>query len=262
MNQIQQRFNTMAGGEHAFWSMMGHITEAEGAREDRPGRRDPPALKEAIRLEGVSFSYGERAVLNGVDLTIPAGSFVALLGPSGSGKTTLADLVIGLLRPDRGKVLVDGIDLDEVDPLLWRARLGYVPQDLLLFHDTILRNVTLGDEKVSREEVEKALKAAGAWSFVSSLPDGMDTPVGERGGKFSGGQRQRIAIARALVGDPRVLVLDEATTALDPETEAAICQSLVALKGRVTILAISHQTAMREVADQAFEMTGGTVRQV
>ena len=144
--------------------------------------------------------------------------------------------------------------LSEIDPISWRQRIGYVPQDLLLFHDSILRNVSLGDESIERGQVEQALKDAGAWDFVSSLPDGMDQLVGERGSLLSGGQRQRIAIARALVGGPRLLVLDEATTALDPVTEAAICQTLASLKGRVTILSISHQHAMRRVADVAYEL--------
>jgi ATP-binding cassette subfamily C protein len=184
---------------------------------------------------------------------------VAISGRSGSGKTTLADLIIGLLRPSSGRILVDGVDLAEVDPASWRSRIGYVPQDLLLFHDSIERNVTLGNDRISREKVEWALEAAGAREFVESLPGGVEGVVGERGGMLSGGQRQRIAIARALVEDPKLLVLDEATTALDPETEAAICDILVGLKGHVTILAISHQPALRSVADVIFEVEHGGV---
>jgi len=262
MNQLQQRYAGMVVGENRFWSIMGHIDRAEAAVEHRPGKDNPPKLKEGIELRNVSFSYGEVPVLNGINLTIPAGSFVALLGPSGAGKTTLADLVIGLLRPTHGEILVDGVDLQKIDHVKWRGKLGYVPQDLLLFHDSILRNVTLGNEEIDRAEVERALRAAGAWRFVTTLPEGMDTVVGERGGRLSGGQRQRIAIARALVGKPQVLVLDEATTALDPDTEAEICQSLLALRGKVAILAISHQPAMREVADVSYEVNYGTLRVV
>ena len=255
LNRVQQRYQDMAVGESAFWSMMDHLEEAEAAQESRSGRREPPPLEEAIRFDDVGFWYEEgQPVLSGVDLEIPAGEFVALVGPSGSGKSTLADLVVGLLRPKQGTIRVDGVRLAEIDPVAWRRQIGYVPQDLLLFHDTIERNVSLGDESIGREQVEHALREAGAWEFVSRLPGGMDQLVGERGSLLSGGQRQRIAIARALVGEPRLLVLDEATTALDPATEAAICDTLARLKGRVTILSISHQHAMRRVADTVYEL--------
>ena len=255
LNRVQQRYQDMAVGESAFWSLTGHLEEAEAARESRSGTRTPPPLDNALTFEDVGFWYEEgRPVLSGTDLVIPAGEFVALVGPSGSGKSTLADLAVGLLRPKEGRILVDGVSLSDIDPISWRQQIGYVPQDLLLFHDSILRNVSLGDESIDRGQVEQALKDAGAWEFVSSLADGMDQIVGERGSLLSGGQRQRIAIARALVGGPRLLVLDEATTALDPVTEAAICQTLASLKGRVTILSISHQHAMRRVADVAYEL--------
>lgn len=255
LNRVQQRFQDMAVGESAFWSLTRHLEEAEAARESRSGTRTPPSLDEALTFEGVGFCYEPgQPVLSGIDLEIPAGSFVALVGASGSGKSTLADLVVSLLGPTEGRILVDGMPLSAIDPISWRQKIGYVPQDLLLFHDSILRNVSLGDESIEREQVEQALKDAGAWDFVSSLTEGMDQVVGERGSLLSGGQRQRIAIARALVGGPRLLVLDEATTALDPATEAAICETLAGLKGRVTILAISHQDAMRRVADAVYEL--------
>ncbi|MGD2069082.1 MAG: ABC transporter ATP-binding protein [Gemmatimonadota bacterium] len=259
LNNVQLRYNIMVAGESAFWSMMENVQNAEDAMEVHSGTIEAPRLERSIRLEGVHFSYDEEPVLRGVSLEVPAGSFVAISGRSGSGKTTLADLIIGLLRPSSGRILVDGVDLAEVDPASWRSRIGYVPQDLLLFHDSIERNVTLGNDRISREKVEWALEAAGAREFVESLPGGVEGVVGERGGMLSGGQRQRIAIARALVEDPKLLVLDEATTALDPETEAAICDILVGLKGHVTILAISHQPALRSVADVIFEVEHGGV---
>jgi ATP-binding cassette subfamily C protein len=255
LNRVQQRYQDMAVGESAFWSMMHHLEEAEAAEEVGSGALEPPRLEDAIRFDDVSFWYEEgHPVLSGVELEIPSGEFVALVGPSGSGKSTLADLVVGLLRPKGGQIRVDGVPLINIDPAAWRRQIGYVPQDLLLFHDTIRRNVSLGDESIGAEQVERALRDAGAWEFVSRLPDGMDQLVGERGSLLSGGQRQRIAIARALVAGPRLLVLDEATTALDPATEAAICDTLARLKGRVTILSISHQHAMRQVADTVYEL--------
>jgi ATP-binding cassette subfamily C protein len=141
----------------------------------------------------------------------------------------------------------------------WRGGIGYVPQDMVLFHNSIYENVTLGNHDISREEVRQALEDADAWDFVSRHPEGMDRTVGESGAMLSGGQRQRIAIARALVGSPRLLILDEATTALDPETEAEICETLEDLGRKVTIIAVSHQPALRDVADRVYEVDRGTV---
>ena len=137
--------------------------------------------------------------------------------------------------------------------------IGYVPQENLLLHDTIARNVTLGDPELGPADIEYALRAAGAWPFVEGLPDGIRTVAGERGARFSGGQRQRIMIARALAHRPRLLILDEATASLDPATEAAVCESLAGLHGQVTILAISHQRALVEAADRVYRLEKGRV---
>src|SRR5690606_21587447 len=152
----------------------------------------------------------------------PKGKLTTLIGPSGAGKTTLSDVLLGLVRPRSGQILVDGVPLEELNLEQWRELVGYVPQELFLFHDTVMNNVTLGDPHITPEEVREALEAAGAWSFVEQLPQGMDTVVGERGTLLSGGQRQRISIARALVRKPKLLLLDEVTSALDPATEAEI----------------------------------------
>jgi ATP-binding cassette subfamily C protein len=149
--------------------------------------------------------------------------------------------------------------LEKIDLKKWRRMIGYVPQETLLLHDSILMNVTLGDKDLTAEDIEGALRAAGAWEFVSILPQGMHSVVGERGQKLSGGQRQRIAIARALAHKPKLLILDEATTALDPESEAAICETMQKLGGKITILAISHQPALLKVADQAYRLQNKTV---
>ncbi len=263
LNQSQHRYQSMSTGEGAFLSIEALIWAAEKAEEAESGRLlAPDQIVDGVEFHGVSFSYGDHQVLHDVQIEIPSGQFVAIVGPSGSGKTTLVDLLTGLLTPAAGQILVDGVDLAKFDRQSWREGLGYVPQELLLFHDSIRRNVTLGNDSIPDDEVEHALRAAGAWPFVLCLPDVLDHTIGERGGKLSGGQRQRIAIARALVERPRLLILDEATTALDPETEAAICQTLTELKKEVTIVAISHQAAMREVADIVYEVEGGSVRQL
>jgi ATP-binding cassette subfamily C protein len=180
-----------------------------------------------------------------------------IVGPSGAGKTTVADLVAALVRPQEGEVSIDDLPLARVDWRAWRRMIGYVPQDTVLLHDTIANNVTLGDPELTRTDAEDALRAAGIWPHVCGLPEGIDTVVGERGGKLSGGQRQRVAIARALAHAPRLLILDEATSALDPETEAAICRTLEALRGKLTIIAISHQSPLVEVADRVYRIDGG-----
>ena len=190
-------------------------------------------------------------------MTLPAGAFTAVVGSSGVGKTTVADLIIGLLRPQHGEVWIDDLPMRDVDATAWRGMIGYVPQETFLFHDSVMANVTLGDGGVSRAEVETALRRAEAWDFVAALPEGMDSVVGERGARLSGGQRQRIAIARALIRDPALLILDEATTALDPEAEAGIVATVRQLAGRVTVLSISHQPAMRAAADVVYRLERG-----
>jgi ATP-binding cassette subfamily C protein len=185
-----------------------------------------------------------------------------IAGHSGTGKTTVADLIIGLFRPQRGTIYIDDTSLDQLNLHAWRNLLGYVPQEMFLFHDTIYKNISLGDENLSRADVEAALRLAGAWDFISGSQSGMDTVVGERGSKLSGGQRQRLALARALVRKPKLLILDEATTALDPETEKAICQTLEQIKGDMTILAISHQPAIMEIADKIYYLRSGIINEL
>ena len=149
--------------------------------------------------------------------------------------------------------------LAEIDLAAWRHRIGYVPQENLLLHASVRRNVTLGDERVPEAEVERVLRASGAWDFVSALPGGVDTVVGERGTRISGGQRQRIMIARALVGAPRLLILDEATSALDPESDRAIAETLRALTGDLTILVVSHHSTLTRLADRVYRIERGRV---
>ncbi len=254
--KVQKQYQKLAQGESAYWSLRESIEEADAAEELLP-RGAVPSLERGIDFERVSFSYDRHPVLRDLSLAIDAGTLTTLVGPSGSGKTTVIDLAIGLLRPDQGRVAVDGISLEEIDLRRWRDMIGYVPQETLLLHDTVLHNVTLGDPDLTPGDAERALRAAGAWDFVSRLPEGLETVVGERGGKLSGGQRQRIVIARALVNGPRLLILDEATSALDPESEEAVRQSMEALKGQLTILAITHNRAMVSAADRVYQMGEG-----
>lgn len=257
INQLQMRYQSVATGESAFFSFLGDVEEAESAREVREPGAQLRQHSAEIELCDVWFGYGETSVLRGVDLRVPAGTFVTVTGESGSGKTTLADLIVGLIQPERGRVLIDGVGLDSIDLETWRKSIGYVPQEMLVFNDTVHNNITLRDDAISEVDVERALRLAGAWEFVQERPGGLQERIGERGGALSGGQRQRIALARALVRRPSLLVLDEVTTALDPATERAICATLRSIAGEVTIFAISHQPALREVADISYSMMNG-----
>ena len=256
VNRVHNQYQIAATNQPAFAFLQSTIASAEEAEESVLGSTEP-RLVSAISLRDVSFSYGRGNVLESVSMTLPAGAFIAVVGASGAGKTTVADLIIGLLRPQSGEVWIDGVPLGEIDARTWRRMIGYVPQDTFLFHDTVLANVTLGESGISRADVETALGRAEAWEFVAALPDGMDTVVGERGARLSGGQRQRIAIARALVRDPALLILDEATTALDPETEAGIVATVKRLTGKLTVLSISHQAAMRRAATVVYSLNDG-----
>ena len=256
LGKVQQQYQRMVISESAYWSLQKKIVEAEREREIIPGSR-APSLKRSVRLDHVSFRYGDSWVLQDASLEFPAGLFTAITGASGAGKTTVADLVMGLLRPQKGQIWIDDQPLTAIDIRAWRRMIGYVPQETLLLHDTIMKNVTLGDPDLSEKDVENALRAAGAWDFVTTLPHGMHSTVGERGGKLSGGQRQRIAIARSLVHKPALLILDEATSGLDPESEASICDTLRQLRGKLTIIAISHQPALVNAADQSYRLQDG-----
>jgi len=256
LQSAQKEHQTMVIAESAYWSLVSRIQETERAQENLGGTIEP-IFDGSIRLSQVSFSYGDKPVLNNISLDFPKGTFSAIIGPSGAGKTTIVDLITGLLSPQSGRVWLDDLDLAAVDLRAWRRMIGYVPQETLLLHDSVQMNVTLGDAKFSARDVEDALRAAGAWEFVAEMADGIDTVVGERGSRLSGGQRQRITIARALVHKPKLLILDEATSALDPTSEAAICATLRQLRGTLTILAISHQTAILEAADRAYRLKSG-----
>jgi ATP-binding cassette subfamily C protein len=260
LNKVQERYQEMIINVSAYWSLKETIQTVKSEREDMSGERTPK-LKRAIYLENVNFAYDDRQVLKNVSLTFPKGRIIAIVGPSGSGKTTLVDLVIGLLRPKQGEIWIDDLPLAEVNLKSWRKMIGYIPQETILLHDTVLNNITLGDPDLSTEDAMDALRAAGAWEFVYAMPQAMKSVVGERGGKLSGGQKQRIAIARALVHKPKLLILDEATSGLDPDSEAAVCNTLQKLRGELTILAISHQSALVEISDKAYRIKDGKILQ-
>lgn len=258
LTQLQGAYQNFVVNENFVHRVMTKIREASDACEPRFGSKVVD-LKREIRVENLSFFYGDRPVLRDVSIQIPARKITSIVGPSGSGKTTLIDLITGLSQPDAGRILIDDTPLADADVRRWRQRMGYVPQELTLLNDTILANVTLNDPEITEEEVKTALRLAGAWKFVDALPDGMHAQVGERGTQLSGGERQRISLARAILRDPQLLILDEPTTALDPQTEQEICQTLRGLAGRLTILAVSHQPALTQIADVVYRLSDGEV---
>ena len=254
--RLQQQFQKALMVESAYLEVEELIAETAAAPEPNPGRRQARFEREC-RLQDVSFAHADTPVLHGVSLVVPVAQVTVLTGPSGAGKTTIADLILGLHQPDEGQVLLDDVPLREIDLASWRSLVGYVPQELVLFHDSIFANVALGDARIGEDEAQHALELAGCWDFVRKLPEGMRTQVGESGATLSGGERQRVALARALVSRPRLLVLDEVTSALDPDTEWQICRRIRELAGEMAVLAITHRPAFLEIADRVHRIEGG-----
>jgi ATP-binding cassette subfamily B protein len=227
---------------------------------DAPGAPALALRGGAIRFEHVDFAYDpRRQVLFGVDFEVPAGTSCAVVGPTGSGKSTLARLLFRFYEAQGGAVLIDGQDVREVTQASLRAAIGIVPQDTVLFNDTIEYNIAYGRPGASKEEIVAAARAAHIHEFVSSLPDGYGTLVGERGLKLSGGEKQRVAIARTLLKRPSILVFDEATSALDSRTERVIQAELEAIATGRTTLVVAHRLSTIVEADQIIVLDGGRV---
>jgi ATP-binding cassette subfamily B protein len=226
-----------------------------------PGTRDlPEPVAGAVRLEDVHFAYGSGPeVLRGLTIDVPAGETHAIVGATGSGKSTVVKLLLRLYEPTEGRVTVDGIDAHELTFASLRRSMGFVAQDVFLFHGTIRENLTYGRPDATDDEVRRAATLAEAATFIEALPDGYDTLVGERGQKLSGGQRQRLTIARAILRDPRILVLDEATSAVDNETEAAIQRSMAKVSAGRTTIVIAHRLSTVRHAHRIHVMEAGRV---
>ncbi len=228
-------------------------------------RAEPPPLTEGIALEGVSFTYegAEAPALHDVSFTIPVGASIAIVGASGAGKSTLVNAILGLMRPDSGRVRADGADIWD-DIRAWRRRIGYVPQSIYLLDETLRRNIAFGIDagEIDDDRVAEACALARLDGFVAGLPDRLDTVIGENGVRISGGQRQRLGIARALYHRPAVVVMDEALSALDGETEREITQAINKLRGERTVIVIAHRLSTVRDCDQIVLLQDGRVEAV
>lgn len=258
-SKMQRRYQNLLVFESAYWSIRRASEAARSSAEIKTGRLHP-TLKQGISLQHVDFNYDNKVIFRNLNMEIQVKSFTAITGNSGVGKSTLIDLLCGLVEPKFGDIFVDGISLHEINIREWRRLIGYVSQETILLHDTILSNILVGAPDLTQADAEKALHQAGAWEFVSALPEGLHTIVGERGGLISGGQRQRIAIARALAHQPQLLLLDEPTSALDPKSEQNICKTLRNLSRSLTIIAVSHQPAVANAADYVIGLSNGEAK--
>lgn len=241
---------------------------AEKMREQLVAAAEPPAfapvrleLRHAIALENISFRYGPHAAdaLRDIHFEIPARRITAVCGPSGAGKSTLADLLLGLLTPNSGRVLIDGVELTGPTVHGWRQSIGYVPQETFLFHESVRANLLWAQPEATEQDLRTALRAAAAEEFVDRLPQGIDTIVGDRGLRLSGGERQRLALARALLRRPTLLVLDEATSALDTQNERLVQSAIEGLQGELTVVVIAHRLSTVRIADRIVVLRQGEV---
>jgi ATP-binding cassette, subfamily B, bacterial HlyB/CyaB len=243
---------------------LGDILNSPAEPQASASRTTLPAIRGNIRFERVTFRYRPEAreVLSDIDLEVEAGEMLGVVGPSGSGKSTLAKLIQRLHTPERGRVLVDGVDLSLVDPPWLRRQVGVVLQENILFNRSVRENIALADPAMSMEQVIEAAKLAGAHEFILELPEAYDTRIDERGGNLSGGQRQRVAIARALAIDPRILIFDEATSALDAESEEIIQRNLRVMAQGRTVVIIAHRLSAVRQADRIITLERGRITEM
>ena len=258
IQQLSQLYGTFQSAMAALEKTLG-VLETKPAMVDRPGAADLPAISGAISLRDVTFGYLEEPVLRDVNLEIRAGETVALVGPTGAGKSTLAKLIARFYDPDHGAVMIDGHDLREVTQRSLRAQLGIVPQEGFLFSGTVGENLRFARPDATDEQLHAACAAVGALPFVEALPDGFATQIEERGSRLSAGQRQLLAFARALVADPALLILDEATSSVDLRTEARIEEALTTLLTGRTSIVIAHRLSTIRDADRIVVVEEGRI---
>jgi ABC-type multidrug transport system fused ATPase/permease subunit len=230
----------------------------------KSGEREFQGFSKELALERASFSYddengGERPVLDNISLRVPRGQLIAIVGASGAGKSTVADMILGFHEPSSGRVTIDGAPLTDFDITSYRRRLGYVPQESVLFNTSIRENLLWARETATSDQVEQACRQANAHDFIQELPNDYDTVVGDRGVRLSGGQCQRIALARAILMQPELLILDEATSALDTESERLIQAAIERIAETTTVIAIAHRLSTIARADYVYVIDRGRI---
>jgi len=266
LSRLAPRVNTLNSLRHSFAESMAALHAVSNAIKEPAERKitsgDTPfyGLKNGIQMEGIYFSYGNGTqVLSGTGFNIEKGSMVAIVGASGAGKSTLIDLLLRFYDPDAGSILVDGVDLRDLNLTTWRRSIGIVSQDIFLFNDTVRNNIMLGRDEISEEQLILSAKQAYSHDFIMNLPNGYDTSIGDRGLNLSGGQRQRIALARAILLKPEILVLDEATSSLDSESEHLIQNYMGEIRGTCTMIVVAHRTATIRDADRIVVVQDGKI---
>ena len=252
IGQLQGIYQNVATYEGSFFSFQQLIESAEKNQEPQSEGFRHPQVGPGLAIEQLTFQYGKKTVLENLNAEFPCRTLTAIRGASGSGKTTLLDLLCGLYSNYEGSIFVGEDKLNSVNLTEWRKIIGYVQQDSILFHDSVRANVTFNRPEIGDDEILVALSQADILDYILEIPGQLDAVIGERGVRLSGGQRQRLAIARALVRKPEVLLLDEATTALDPDTEKQILRTIKQLSAEITIIAVSHQPALEEIADRLY----------
>ncbi len=251
---LQKYLQTLITSESAFWSIKKLNEEFDENREKNLGK-DLPTLKNGITLKNIKFAYDKKNIFINLNLFIPCKKITTLFGKSGIGKTTIVDMVLGLYNAQNGKIFIDDKDLKKINLFKWREKVSYVPQETILFNDTVFNNITLKNKRFNKKQVINSLKKVSALNFIDELELGIDTMIGEKGVRMSGGQKQRISIARALIRNPELIIFDESTSSLDHKSTNEICRLMKKLSKKITIIVISHQKNILEYSDIVYKIS-------
>lgn len=259
MSVVQKRYFNVLTNQGAV-DIVDEAINKTIKNEEVSGGEHVTKIKDIIEFDDVSFKYGKNVIFDRLNLDIYKNKLTLIKGRTGCGKSTLFDHLLGFVKPDSGGVKVDGVELTKIDIKSWRKIIGYVPQELNLYSESFYLNISLGDPSITEKEVLEVLDVVGAMSFISKYDNGINAMPGERGLELSGGQRQRISLARALVKKPKLLLLDEVTSALDSKTEKEICELIKKISSNITVVAISHQDSMDKIADYIYEVNDGVAK--